>query len=130
MFSQLASMRMAETETRMLIAGELVAGEGKPLEVENPYDEQTIATVALPSDDQVDAAIAAAADARCEWAETPAVERGETLHEVAGLGRELGREGLEAFQETKHVHIETEIAPKEWWYPYGEGTGDAAPRGA
>jgi acyl-CoA reductase-like NAD-dependent aldehyde dehydrogenase len=39
----------------------------------------------------------------------------------SGLGRELGREGLEAFQETKHVHIETEIAPKEWWYPYGEG---------
>ena len=37
----------------------------------------------------------------------------------SGLGRELGREGLEAFQETKHVHIETEIAPKEWWYPYG-----------
>ena len=36
----------------------------------------------------------------------------------SGLGRELGREGLEAFQETKHVHIETEIAPKEWWYPY------------
>jgi acyl-CoA reductase-like NAD-dependent aldehyde dehydrogenase len=38
----------------------------------------------------------------------------------SGLGRELGREGLEAFQETKHVHIETEIAPKEWWYPYAE----------
>jgi acyl-CoA reductase-like NAD-dependent aldehyde dehydrogenase len=37
----------------------------------------------------------------------------------SGLGRELGEEGLEAFQETKHVHIETEIAPKEWWYPYG-----------
>ncbi len=38
----------------------------------------------------------------------------------SGLGRELGREGLEAFQETKHVHIESEIAPKEWWYPYGD----------
>jgi len=38
----------------------------------------------------------------------------------SGLGRELGQEGLEAFQETKHVHIETEIAPKEWWYPYGD----------
>jgi acyl-CoA reductase-like NAD-dependent aldehyde dehydrogenase len=42
----------------------------------------------------------------------------------SGLGRELGREGLEAFQETKHVHVETEIAPKEWWYPYG---GSGAP---
>jgi betaine-aldehyde dehydrogenase len=36
----------------------------------------------------------------------------------SGFGRELGQEGLEAFQETKHVHIETKIAPKEWWYPY------------
>jgi acyl-CoA reductase-like NAD-dependent aldehyde dehydrogenase len=43
----------------------------------------------------------------------------------SGFGRELGQEGLEAFQETKHVHIETKIAPKEWWYPYGPG--DAAP---
>jgi acyl-CoA reductase-like NAD-dependent aldehyde dehydrogenase len=39
----------------------------------------------------------------------------------SGFGRELGQEGLEAFQETKHVHIETKIAPKEWWYPYGGG---------
>jgi acyl-CoA reductase-like NAD-dependent aldehyde dehydrogenase len=37
----------------------------------------------------------------------------------SGLGRELGQEGLEAFQETKHVHIETKIAAKSWWYPYG-----------
>ena len=38
----------------------------------------------------------------------------------SGLGRELGREGLEAFQETKHVHMETKIERKEWWYPYSE----------
>jgi betaine-aldehyde dehydrogenase len=37
----------------------------------------------------------------------------------SGLGRELGQEGLEAFQETKHVHLETKLAPKDWWYPYG-----------
>ena len=37
----------------------------------------------------------------------------------SGLGRELGREGLEAFQETKHVHMETTIERKSWWYPYG-----------
>jgi betaine-aldehyde dehydrogenase len=37
----------------------------------------------------------------------------------SGLGRELGQEGLEAFQETKHVHLETKVAPKDWWYPYG-----------
>jgi betaine-aldehyde dehydrogenase len=39
----------------------------------------------------------------------------------SGLGRELGQEGLEAFQETKHVHIESELAAKDWWYPYGGG---------
>ena len=42
-------------------------------------------------------------------------------YKQSGLGRELGQEGLEAFQETKHVHLETRIAPKEWWYPYGGG---------
>jgi betaine-aldehyde dehydrogenase len=46
----------------------------------------------------------------------------------SGLGRELGQEGLEAFQDTKHVHIETKIAPKEWWYPYGGG--GPSPHGA
>jgi acyl-CoA reductase-like NAD-dependent aldehyde dehydrogenase len=46
----------------------------------------------------------------------------------SGLGRELGQEGLEAFQDTKHVHIETKIAPKEWWYPYGGGSD--VPHGA
>jgi betaine-aldehyde dehydrogenase len=47
----------------------------------------------------------------------------------SGMGRELGQEGLEAFQETKHVHIETKIAPKEWWYPYAPGD-HAPPSGA
>lgn len=39
----------------------------------------------------------------------------------SGFGRELGQEGLEAFQETKHAHIETVIEAKDWWYPYGDG---------
>ncbi|HKG34999.1 MAG TPA: aldehyde dehydrogenase family protein [Solirubrobacterales bacterium] len=51
-------------------------------------------------------------------------------YKQSGLGRELGREGLEAFQETKHVHIETEIAPKEWWYPYSSYAGGEPPHGA
>jgi betaine-aldehyde dehydrogenase len=41
----------------------------------------------------------------------------------SGLGRELGSEGLEAFQETKHAHIESVIERKEWWYPYSEYDG-------
>jgi acyl-CoA reductase-like NAD-dependent aldehyde dehydrogenase len=48
----------------------------------------------------------------------------------SGLGRELGQEGLEAFQETKHVHMETQIEVKDLWYPYAGGSGDAPPHGA
>ncbi|HEY6582888.1 MAG TPA: aldehyde dehydrogenase family protein, partial [Rubrobacter sp.] len=39
----------------------------------------------------------------------------------SGIGRELGREGLEAFQESKHVHIDPKVEKKEWWYPYSPG---------
>jgi acyl-CoA reductase-like NAD-dependent aldehyde dehydrogenase len=39
----------------------------------------------------------------------------------SGIGRELGREGLEAFQESKHLHIDPKVEKKEWWYPYGDG---------
>ena len=28
-------------------------------------------------------------------------------------------EGLDAFREARHVHMDTEIEIKEWWYPYG-----------
>jgi acyl-CoA reductase-like NAD-dependent aldehyde dehydrogenase len=70
-------------ETRLLIAGEQVAGEGPGLDVENPYAQTTLATVALPSAEQVDAAIGAARAAARGWADTPAVERCELLHEVA-----------------------------------------------
>ena len=73
----------AAMETRLLIAGEQVAGEGPGLDVENPYTQTTLATVALPSPEQVDAAIGAARAAARAWADTPAVERCELLHEVA-----------------------------------------------
>jgi acyl-CoA reductase-like NAD-dependent aldehyde dehydrogenase len=71
------------TETRLLIRGELVEGTGDPLAVENPFSEETIATVGIPSGEQVDAAIATAREAATEWARTPAIERCELLHEVA-----------------------------------------------
>jgi betaine-aldehyde dehydrogenase len=37
---------------------------------------------------------------------------------MSGIGRELGEEGLEEFCETKHVHWDFAMEPKEWWYPY------------
>jgi acyl-CoA reductase-like NAD-dependent aldehyde dehydrogenase len=46
----------------------------------------------------------------------------------SGMGRELGREGLEAFQETKHIHMESRIERKEWWYPYSEYGSESANR--
>jgi len=70
-------------ETRLLIRGEQVAGDGDGLDVENPYTQETLATVGLPSSEQVDAAVAAAREAARGWAATPAVERAELLHEVA-----------------------------------------------
>jgi acyl-CoA reductase-like NAD-dependent aldehyde dehydrogenase len=36
----------------------------------------------------------------------------------SGIGRELGEEGLEEFQETKHVHWEMQAGIKPWWYPW------------
>jgi betaine-aldehyde dehydrogenase len=72
-----------EPDTRLWIGGKRIAGEGQPLAVENPATEETVATVATPSDEQVAAAIAAAHDAQRGWERTPAVERAEILHEVA-----------------------------------------------
>ena len=60
-----------------------MAGEGPPLEVENPATEETVATVSAPSAEQLDAALAAAREAAPAWASTPAVERAEMLQEVA-----------------------------------------------
>ena len=70
-------------ETRLFINGEQTHGTGDPLPVENPYTEETLAEVPLPSAEQTDAAIAAAREAAGGWAALPAVERGELLHEVA-----------------------------------------------
>jgi acyl-CoA reductase-like NAD-dependent aldehyde dehydrogenase len=39
---------------------------------------------------------------------------------MSGNARELGPEGLEAFRETKHVHLDARAERKPWWYPYGD----------
>jgi betaine-aldehyde dehydrogenase len=44
----------------------------------------------------------------------------------SGMGRELGIEGLDAFREPKHVHMDYRIEPKPYWYPYRwKGKGGA-----
>ncbi len=39
---------------------------------------------------------------------------------ASGGGRELGTEGLEEFRQAKHVHIDSKLDVKSWWYPYAE----------
>lgn len=74
----------------LLIDGELAAGAGDPIEVENPFTTEIIATVAAASTEQVDVAVAAARNAFATWSTTPAGERGVMLHEVARRLRENG----------------------------------------
>ena len=38
----------------------------------------------------------------------------------SGFGRELGEEGLDAFRESKHVHIDWLQEKKGYWFPYAE----------
>lgn len=38
----------------------------------------------------------------------------------SGVGRELGEEGLDAFREPKHVHVDYLMEAKDYWYPYRE----------
>jgi hypothetical protein len=39
--------------------------------------------------------------------------------DVESTGSELGAEGVSAFTEPKHVHMDFTAAPSpEWWFPY------------
>jgi len=38
----------------------------------------------------------------------------------SGMGRELGEEGLDAFREPKHVHIDYHMEAKPYWFPYAQ----------
>jgi acyl-CoA reductase-like NAD-dependent aldehyde dehydrogenase len=35
-----------------------------------------------------------------------------------GIGRELKKEGLNAFREPKHIHIDYVPERKSYWFPY------------
>lgn len=36
----------------------------------------------------------------------------------SGIGRELGEDGLNAFRESKHVHLDYVMEAKNYWFPY------------
>jgi betaine-aldehyde dehydrogenase len=42
----------------------------------------------------------------------------------SGMGRELGEEGLDAFRETKHVHLDFVPERKAFWFPYKNRKGE------
>jgi betaine-aldehyde dehydrogenase len=44
-------------------------------------------------------------------------------YKATGGSRELGQEGLEEFQQAKHIHWDFEQKAKSWWYPYAPKKG-------
>ncbi len=42
----------------------------------------------------------------------------------SGMGRELGEEGLDAFRDVKHVHIDYIPEKKGYWFPYANRRGE------
>lgn len=75
-------------ETRLLVGGELVEGEGASIEVENPVTEEIVATVAAASPAQLELAVKAATEAKNAWGTMPAVDRAPLLHGIATALRE------------------------------------------
>ena len=93
----------------MLIGGKFVDGAEAPIDVVNPATEEIIDAVPSASRDQVNAAAAAARAAFRDWRRTPAPERAELLHRLAGwisdntdsLAVTLTREGGKPLVENK-----------------------------
>ncbi|WP_373491422.1 aldehyde dehydrogenase [Parasphingorhabdus sp.] len=57
------------------------------------------------------------------WVNNPMVDN-EAMpfggRKLSGLGRELGREGLEVFRQVKFVTLDPTQKPYDWWYPYDD----------
>src|SRR5689334_13266535 len=78
--------------TDLLIAGELRGGRGTDREVENPATGEVLATVADADENDLDAALSAAAAAWPQWAATPEPERAGVLRRLAALIQERAGE--------------------------------------
>ncbi|MEQ9815615.1 MAG: gamma-aminobutyraldehyde dehydrogenase [Azospirillaceae bacterium] len=70
-------------DTKLLINGELAAGAGQAEEIVNPASGAKVVDVAEASQEQVDAAVGAAADAFGSWSQTTPAERAGLLLELA-----------------------------------------------
>jgi len=79
-------------QTKMLINGELVEGDGSPLTVLDPASGGEVAQVAAATNEQVDAAVAAAEEAFESYSRTTPGERAALLLEIAEILEKNGEE--------------------------------------
>jgi len=84
-------------QTKMLIDGELIAGEGPKLAVLDPATGQEIAEIAEASSEQIDAAAAASSRAFADYSRTTPAERASYLLALADA-IEANREELAALE--------------------------------
>ncbi len=91
----------------------LAALERNPLGHESRHLE-SLGTIADCGEDDVAAAVQAAA--RAPLTDNDGAPFGGMRW--SGVGRELGEEGLDAFREPKHVHVDYLMEQKAYWYPY------------
>jgi acyl-CoA reductase-like NAD-dependent aldehyde dehydrogenase len=111
----------------------------------NPTMEERVEEILASSREDVGATVEAARWGQWERREVSGLERAELFHGLSrslrnradtdnddapfggqrgsGVGRELGHEGLETFQESKHFHTDPRVEKKEWLYPYDRGDG-------
>jgi len=81
-----------ELSTDLVVAGELRPGRGKARDVENPATGEVLATVADADENDLDAALSAAAAAWPDWSATPEPERAGVLRRLAALIQERAGE--------------------------------------
>jgi aminobutyraldehyde dehydrogenase len=83
MSTRKSARRLADMQTKLLIDGALVAGEGAAERIVDPATGKTIAEVPEASAQQVDAAVAAADRAAAGWAQTVPKDRATVLLRLA-----------------------------------------------
>jgi lactaldehyde dehydrogenase/glycolaldehyde dehydrogenase len=84
----MATAHSIASETSQLIGGEWDKAGGATFDVVNPANEETIATLASSTAEDVDRALASARSAQKAWRATPIVERGDRIRAMAALVEE------------------------------------------
>jgi len=81
----MATTQIVGRETSQLIGDEWQKASGAPFDVLNPANEETIATIAASTADDVERALTSARNAQRAWATMPSVERGDRIRSMAAL---------------------------------------------